>query len=83
MAPSEERGPVDGIVRNFDSEEGWGCIDSNETPGGCFVHFSQIQGTGYRNLAEGEQVRFTYEALDFLQDGYPFRAVQVWPAQSA
>lgn len=72
-------GPIDGVVRDFDADEGWGGIDSPETPGGCFVHFSQIEGTGYRSLTVGQRVTFTYEALDFLQDGYPYRAIHVWP----
>ncbi|HWD55498.1 MAG TPA: cold shock domain-containing protein [Acidimicrobiales bacterium] len=69
---------IPGTVRWFDGEEGWGVIDSPEVPGGCFVHFSNIVGVGYRNLAEGEEVVFTYEEPGFRQDGYDFRALQVW-----
>lgn len=71
-------GPV-GVVRSFDPDEGWGVIDAPEVPGGCFVHFSNIEMKGYRALAAGQRVRFTYEQPGFLQDGCPFRALFVWP----
>jgi CspA family cold shock protein len=47
---------IDGIVRWWDGEEGWGVVDGPEVPGGCFVHFSNIVGTGYRVLTEGQRV---------------------------
>jgi cold shock protein len=67
-----------GTVRHFRSDEGWGVIDSPDTPGGCWVHFSAIPGDGYLRLTAGETVRFEAEAVD--QDGYPYRATAVWPA---
>jgi cold shock protein len=48
-------------------------------PGGCFVHFSNIEVSGYRQLHAGQQVRFTFEQPGYLQDGYRYRAVVVWP----
>jgi CspA family cold shock protein len=33
---------------------------------------------GYKGLTAGQDVEFTYEAAD--QDGYAYRAVEVWPA---
>jgi CspA family cold shock protein len=68
-----------GVVRWFNPDEGWGVVDAPEVPGGCFVHFSHINGDGYRTLDDGQRVRFTYEHLDFLQDGYSYRALAVWP----
>jgi hypothetical protein len=44
-----------------------------------FVHFSSIEGRGYRELRAGRHVRFTYEDPGFLQDGCRFRALKVWP----
>jgi cold shock protein len=64
-----------GTVRWFDGEEGWGAIDSPEVPGGCFVHFSNIVGEGYRNLSDGQRVVFSFEEPGFKQDGYDFRAL--------
>lgn len=67
-----------GVVRSWDDEEGWGVIDSDVTPGGCWAHFSVVLVAGYKTLRTGQQVRFEFEAAD--QDGYSFRAVAAWPA---
>jgi cold shock protein len=69
---------VAGVVKWFDAE-GWGVIAAAEVPGDCFVHFSDIEGRGYRELRAGQRVRFTYEDPGFLQDGCRFRALRVWP----
>lgn len=39
-----------------------GVLDSPETPGGCFGHYSNIQMTGFRALSPGQQVNLTWEA---------------------
>ena len=70
-----------GVVRSFDAEEGWGVIDGPDVPGGCWVHFSAIAMTGYRELAAGQTVSFRAEAAD--QDGFAFRAVKVWTGDRA
>jgi cold shock protein len=67
-----------GRVRVWHEDDGWGVIDSEETPGGCWAHFSSALVAGYRMLGTGQQVRFTFEVA--AQDGYTFRAVEVWPA---
>ena len=65
-------------VREWDDEEGWGVLDSPETPGGCFAHFVEIEGPeGFRHLAAGQRVELEWEAPGFKQDGYDFRAVRV------
>ncbi|MFC6023151.1 cold-shock protein [Plantactinospora solaniradicis] len=65
-----------GVLREFDSDRGWGVIDAPETPGGCWVHFSAIAAPGFRALAAGQQVYLRAENAD--QDGYAYRAVKVW-----
>jgi CspA family cold shock protein len=70
-----------GTVREWHAEEGWGVIDSADTPGGCWAHFSAVLDSGFRALDTGAAVTFTFEAAK--QDGYSFRGVRVWPADQA
>jgi CspA family cold shock protein len=46
-----------GTVKFFNAEKGFGFF-SREQGDDVFVHFSNIQGTGYRSLDEGQQVEF-------------------------
>ncbi len=46
-----------GTVKWFSGEKGYGFI-SREDGDDVFVHFSNIQGTGYRSLEEGQAVEF-------------------------
>jgi CspA family cold shock protein len=46
-----------GTVKWFNSEKGFGFI-SREGGSDVFVHFSAIEGTGYKSLEEGQQVEF-------------------------
>ena len=46
-----------GTVKWFNSEKGFGFI-SRESGDDVFVHFSAIQGDGYRSLEEGQRVEF-------------------------
>jgi CspA family cold shock protein len=68
---------VVGVVRTWHDEDGWGVVDSAETPGGCWTHYSAVAVTGYRSLSPGQEVELEYEQAD--QDGYAFRAVRAWP----
>jgi len=49
-----------GTVKWFNGDKGFGFI---EREGGkdVFVHFSAIQGDGYKNLQEGQKVEFLVE----------------------
>ncbi len=49
-----------GTVRWFNPDKGYGFI-SREDGEDVFVHYSAIQGVGYRNLEEGQRVEFTIE----------------------
>lgn len=66
---------VRGTIREWHQDEGWGVIDSPETPGGCWMHFGVVQVEGYPALFVGQDVRLEWEAPG--QDGYHFRAVRV------
>ena len=46
-----------GIVKFFNAEKGFGFI-SREGADDVFVHFSNIEGTGYKTLNEGDKVEF-------------------------
>ena len=46
-----------GIVKFFNNEKGYGFI-SREGEEDVFVHFSNIQGSGYKTLEEGQHVEF-------------------------
>jgi len=65
-------------VREWHDDEGWGVVDSPATPGGCWVHFSDVAVAGYRHLTAGQPVDLEWESPG--QDGYAYRAVRVWPA---
>jgi CspA family cold shock protein len=46
-----------GTVKFFNSEKGYGFI-SREQGDDVFVHYSNIQGDGYKSLDEGQRVEF-------------------------
>ena len=46
-----------GTVKFFNAEKGFGFI-SREGGSDVFVHFSNIEGSGYKSLNEGDQVEF-------------------------
>jgi len=71
--------PSRAVVRDWSAEDGWGVLDCDQTPGGCFAHFSAIEAAGYRVLSPGQVVDLEWEEPGFLQDGLRFRAVRVVP----
>ncbi|HHT73360.1 MAG TPA: cold shock domain-containing protein [Firmicutes bacterium] len=46
-----------GKVKWFNAEKGYGFIEC-DNGNDVFVHFSAIQGTGFKTLNEGEEVSF-------------------------
>ena len=49
---------VSGTVKWFDAKKGYGFI-TREGEKDVFVHYSAIQGDGYRKLEDGQTVEFT------------------------
>jgi len=73
-------------VREWHDDLGGGVLDSPETPGGCWTHFSvietpylgSVQGAQvweYKSLSTGDIVEFEWETAG--QDGFDYRAVVV------
>jgi CspA family cold shock protein len=47
-----------GTVKWFDERKGYGFIEQDGGGEDVFVHFSALQGEGYKTLDEGQQVQF-------------------------
>jgi CspA family cold shock protein len=47
-----------GKVKWFNSSKGYGFIESDEGTKDIFVHYSAIQGKGYKSLTQGEIVEY-------------------------
>ena len=54
---------AEGIVKWFSEKKGYGFIEQTDGPD-IFVHYSSINTTGFKTLAEGERVNFDLEESD-------------------
>lgn len=50
-----------GTVKWFNESKGYGFITPSDGGEDVFVHFSAIQGNGFKTLAEGQSVSFQVE----------------------
>lgn len=50
-----------GVVKWFNSSKGFGFIAPDDGSPDVFAHFSSIEGSGYRELSEGQKVDFETE----------------------
>ena len=60
-----------GTVKWFNESKGFGFIEREDGPD-VFVHFSAIQGEGYKSLAEGQAVEF-----EVIEDTKGLKAINV------
>ena len=65
-----------GTVKWFNESKGFGFIAPSEGGDDVFVHYSAIQGDGFRTLAEGQSVNFEVES-----GPKGLQATQVTPAE--
>ncbi len=52
---------VTGTVKWFNESKGFGFIAPSDGGDDVFVHFSAIEGDGFKTLAEGQTVQFEVE----------------------
>lgn len=50
--------PVTGTVKWFNDSKGFGFLTRDDGEKDVFVHYSAIQGDGFRSLTEGQRVEF-------------------------
>ena len=51
-----------GTVKWFNDSKGFGFISPSDGSADVFVHFSAVQGDGFRSLAEGQAVTYEVES---------------------
>ncbi|HTZ09804.1 MAG TPA: cold-shock protein [Acidimicrobiales bacterium] len=49
---------AEGTVKWFNSTKGYGFVTPDDGSPDVFVHFTAIDGSGYRELIEGQRVEF-------------------------
>jgi cold shock protein len=67
-----------GTVKWFNDSKGYGFIARSDGQDDVFVHYSAVQGDGYRTLTEGSEVEF-----DIEQDAKGPRAANVVVTKAA
>ncbi len=48
----------------FNNQKGYGFITRDDGSGDVFVHYSAVQGNGFKSLAEGDAVEFEVNDSD-------------------
>ena len=56
-----------GEVKWFNNTKGWGFVMLEGTGEDIFVHFSAINGTGYKTLVAGQTVTFELQKGDLIE----------------
>jgi len=66
---------AEGIVKWFDDKKGFGFIEREDGGEDVFVHYTAIQGEGFKTLTEGQRVSF-----DVMPGEKGVRATNVIPS---
>ncbi|MFC1500875.1 cold-shock protein [Elusimicrobiota bacterium] len=53
-----------GKVKWFNDAKGFGFISNDDGSGDVFAHFSAVEASGFKTLAEGDSVEFEVESSD-------------------
>ena len=53
-----------GTVKRFNKIKGYGFISPDTGEGEVFVHFSEVQTAGYKELKEGQRISYTLAVGD-------------------
>jgi cold shock protein len=75
MESNMESSRMTGSVKWFSRVKGYGFIAPDDGGKEIFVHFSGIEGEGYRNLEEGQKVTYTVEETPKGPQAVSVRAV--------
>jgi len=57
--PNNQTKTEQGTVKFFHRLKGWGFLTADKDGKELFVHYSAVEGEGYRNLYEDQRVSFT------------------------
>jgi CspA family cold shock protein len=58
-----------GTVRIWYRDRGWGVIDSADTPGGCFAHFSDLWSEEFPKAGPGETIEVSGGFRELIEGG--------------
>lgn len=53
-----------GVVKRFNKIKGYGFITPDKGEGEVFVHFSEIDASGYKELVEGQRISYELKLGD-------------------
>lgn len=53
-----------GKIKWFNDAKGYGFVTPDDGSKDVFVHFSAIQGEGFKSLAEGDRIEFDVQSSD-------------------
>jgi len=69
--------PTVATLTDWIAEEGWGVLQCELTPGGCWFLFNALVGLHPEELRVGRDYQLVFEPAE--QDGYAYRAIAVAP----